>query len=359
LRTRDPQRRSLRFRLTAAAACGLAVLALVQLLVARFVSPRFPVATWLIPPLVVLGGAYVQWALVGRWVSDRLRRITTSDETPDEGPGAGPADDETGDEISEVARGVAALRRRVGEQVQSYGLQDIRRREWIAQVSHDLRTPLTAQAACLDRAVSILAESGTELPRAELAEVLAVAKMDGERVHTLADDLLEIARLDAGDRLQLEPVPPGELVRQAVRGLDPLASKRGLAVSVQVTPQLPMLNADGRRLMRAIENLMRNAIQHASSKVDVLALLAGTDVRFEVRDDGSGLPKDPEFLDSLRRRSSSARLAELAKRGSRADSAGLGLIVAQRVAEAHGGNVDAYNLSSGGAAFHVDIPVRP
>lgn len=109
--------------------------------------------------------------------------------------------------------------------------------------------------------------------------------------------------------------------------------------------------------MRAIENLVRNAIQHASTEVRVLALLSGDRVRFEVRDDGPGLPKDREFLDSLRRKSSSVRLTELAKRGTRADSAGLGLIVAQRVAEAHGGEVDAYNLSRGGAAFMIDIPL--
>ena len=224
-------------------------------------------------------------------------------------------------------------------------------------MSHDLRTPLTAQAACLERAAAILEDESSSLSRKVLAEMLSVAKMDGERVHTLADDLLEIARLDAGDQLQLEPVPPGELVRQAVRGLNPLASKRGLSLDVEVTPQLPVLQADGRRLMRAIENLLRNAIQHANSQVRVLALHSGHAVRFEVRDDGAGLPKDTEFLESMRQKSSAARLTELSKRRSRADSAGLGLIVAQRVAEAHGGTVDAYNHSAGGAAFLIDIPI--
>ena len=73
---------------------------------------------------------------------------------------------------------------------------------------------------------------------------------------------------------------------------------------------------------------------------------------------GPGLPKEPDFLDYLRRRTSEVRLTELAKRRSRGDSAGLGLVVAQRVAEAHKGVVDAYNLSQGGAAFCLVVPVH-
>lgn len=261
-------------------------------------------------------------------------------------------------EIATVAKTMKRLRDRVEEQSKTLALRDIRRSEWIAQVSHDLRTPLTAQAACLDRLDLILQNPATELNRDDLRELLSVARMDGGRVHTLADDLLEIARLEAGDRLLLEPVPPGELVSQAVMQLTPLAQQRGIQLDVNVTTHLPVLNADGRRLMRAIENLVRNAIQHAKLTVEVTAARSEDGVRFEVRDDGPGLPKQPDFLSYLRRRGGEVRLSELAGRGSRPDSAGLGLVVAQRVAEAHGGSIDAYNVSRGGAAFSLDIPLK-
>lgn len=269
--------------------------------------------------------------------------------------------EEDGDaEIAAIGRSVNAIQHRLDNQARGYGLKEIRRREWIAQVSHDLRTPLTAQAACLDRAIAILNEDDSDPGlRPKLAEMLEVAKLDGTRVQIIADDLLEIARLDAGDRLKFEPVPPVELVRQAVRVLEPLASSKGIEIEVEATPGLPMLKADGRRMMRAIENLIRNALQHANSEVKVLVMLSGPHVRFEVRDDGRGLPKDPQFLASLRQRSKGKRLTELSRRRSRADSAGLGLIVAQRVAEAHGGQVDAYNVSSGGAGFLLEIPIPP
>lgn len=300
----------------------------------------------------LLGWALSHW-FVGRL--SRLSRAVTLPQKPGELPG--PFDDSGNDEISLIAAGMNSLRDRVAERLKEFTLADIRRREWIAQVSHDLRTPLTAQLACLERADMILRtpEAGERLP--ELRELMAVAKADVDRVHTLADDLLEIARLDAGDRLHIELVPPGELVRQAVRSLNPLASQRGLSIGILVASHLPDLHADGRRLTRAIENLLRNAIQHAKSNVEVSAVLSSDCVRFEVRDDGRGLPKQPDFLNYLRRKSSDVRLTELARRRSRGDGAGLGLVVAQRVAEAHHGVIDAYNLSQGGAAFWLDIPV--
>lgn len=296
---------------------------------------------------------------LSRWLTGRLSRLSqwsaepvTGDDLP------GPFDDSGNDEISAVAATMNSLRQRVADRLKAFALEDIRRREWVAQVSHDLRTPLTAQLACLDRADLILHKPDSALRRNELRELLAVAKMDADRVQTLADDLLEIARLDAGDSLRLEPVPPGELVRQAVRGLEPLASQKGMRIEVRITSHLPMLNADGRRLTRAIENLIRNAIQHGRSTVEISATLSTTGcVRFEVRDDGRGLPKEPDFLDYLRRLNRDVRLSELARRRRRGDSAGLGLVVAQRVAEAHHGVVDAYNTIQGGAAFWMDIPV--
>ena len=123
-------------------------------------------------------------------------------------------------------------------------------------------------------------------------ELLTVARMDADRVQAMADDLMEIARLEAGDALTLEPVPPGELVRQAVKELGPIAQAKGLKLEASVAPALPILSADGRRLMRAMENLLRNATQYAKQRIEVLATVCGDELRFEVRDDGTGLPEE-------------------------------------------------------------------
>lgn len=173
---------------------------------------------------------------LSHWMTGRLARLSRlAAESGDEEELPGPFDDSGNDEIAIVATAMNSLRGRVAEQIKAFALQDLRRREWIAQVSHDLRTPLTAQLACLNRADLILEKSDSLRGNDELRELLAVAKLDADRVHTLADDLLEIARLDAGDKLNLEPVPPGELIRQAARRLEPLASQKGVSISVSVT----------------------------------------------------------------------------------------------------------------------------
>ena len=307
--------------------------------------------------IVALAFAVAGALLLSRGMFGRLRQFANQVRTTERGELPGPFNDNGHDEIAFLARSMNAMRDQIDDRLRELNLKDIRRREWIAQVSHDIRTPLTAQLACLDRAIALVDGDDSPLRRNQLRELMSIAKLDSDRVHVLADDLLEIARLDAGDQLRLEPVPPGEIVRQAVRSLEPLAAQRGVTLEVEVTSRLPVLQADGRRLMRAIENLIRNAIQHARSSVEVLAMLSENCVRFEVRDDGAGLPKQPGFLEFLRKKSSDVRLTELAKRRSRADSAGLGLVVTQRVAEAHRGVVDAYNLSRGGAAFWLDIPI--
>jgi len=260
----------------------------------------------------------------------------------------GPFDDSGGDEVAALAATMNGMRARVNQLVDDIAQHEVHRQEWLAQVSHDLRTPLTALVACLDRAELALQSPRPETLYQEVPDLLAVAKLDVDRVESLTSDLFEIARLEARDALNLEPVPPGELVRQAVKGLEPLAAKKGVRLVVQLASQLPILSADGRRLMRALENLLRNAIQHAEAYVWVRVEPTEDGMRFEVRDDGPGFPEHDGELS----------LEELRSRRSREDSAGLGLLVTQRVAEAHEGTVGAYNSRSGGAVVWFALPLR-
>ncbi len=295
--------------------------------------------------LTVLLVAFVLSRVVTRRVA-RLSRESAG--SLDAGHVPGPFTDSGNDEIGVLASSLNGMRERILELVGSLEQRDAERRQWIAQVSHDLRTPLTALGACLDRAQSVLdgLPDGTR-GREQLSEVIGVARMDAERMGILTEDLLEVARLDAHASLSLEPVPPGELVRQAVRGLGLMAEAHGISVSSSIEPGLPTPLADGRRLIRAIENLMRNAIQHAQSSVVVQAGPIPGGVRFEVQDDGPGVPETDGVV----------VLEELRHLHSRRDSAGLGLEVAEKVALAHGGRIGAYNREAGGAAFWIEVPV--
>jgi signal transduction histidine kinase len=184
--------------------------------------------------------------------------------------------------------------------------------------------------------------------RKDVRALISVARMDAGRVNVMADDLLDIARLEASDALELEPVPSGELVRKTVTLLEPMAAASGITLQAEVEPGLPVASADGRRLARALENLLRNAIDHATSQVQVAIARDELGLRFEVRDDGPGLPEHDGKVD----------LEHLDGRRARDDSAGLGLLVTRRVAEAHGGRIGAYNLPSGGAAVWFAIPLH-
>lgn len=300
--------------------------------------------------LVMTGIAILLAVVISRRVTRRLAGMSDLASRPLPcGRLPGPFDESGGDEVARLAGTMNAMRQRVNQLLDDVARQEVQRREWLAQVSHDLRTPLTALVACLDRAELALQSPRPETLYQEVPDLLAVAKLDIDRVESLANDLFEIARLEANDALNLEPVPPGELVRQTVRGLEPLAAKKGVKLQVRLGLNLPILNADGRRLMRALENLLRNAIQHAVAYVWIQVERGGETLRFEVRDDGVGFPEQRGTLS----------FDDLRSRRSREDSAGLGLMVTQRVAEAHGGAVGAHNSDTGGAVVWFALPATP
>jgi signal transduction histidine kinase len=258
----------------------------------------------------------------------------------------GPFDASGNDEIARLAAALNTMRGRIEVLVARLADRDRQRREWIAQVSHDLRTPLTALSACLDRARERYVDKENVGERSGVYEAITVTKQDGNRLQTLVDDLFELARLDANEELMLEPVPPGELVRQTVRGLRPMAEAEGIELKAIVAPSLPTISADGRRLMRGLENMVRNAIHFGRNHVDVIVACEGDYLKFEVRDDGPGLPvKEGQVF-----------LGHAIGQPRRPDSAGLGLIVTHRVATAHGGRLAGANLPKG-ASVWIEIPI--
>ena len=254
------------------------------------------------------------------------------------------------DEIAALARAMNDMRSRLGEAHAELAQRDTMRREWIAQVSHDLRTPLTALTACLGRTEMLIDEEENPERLTRVGEMLSIARLDVERVNVLADDLLDIARLDMGEELNMEPVPPGELVRQTLQVLSPVAQAKGVSLQCDVPAGMPILQADGRRLMRALENVLRNGIHHARAEVRVLVTREDGHVILETRDDGEGFPE-------ASRDSGTIDLGNLRRQDERGDSAGLGLVVARRVAEAHGGRIGARNLPGGGASVWLSIPL--
>ncbi|MEO0421747.1 MAG: HAMP domain-containing sensor histidine kinase [Pseudomonadota bacterium] len=316
---------------------------------------RFSALAVLTDPVYVMAAliyfglsASVFAVLVSLLATRRLRKLTNQVTQPldDETSIPGPFEVGGRDEIRLLADGMNAMRHRIAELIEQIRDRDRVRGEWVSHVSHDLRTPLMALTGVFNRARSLL-----DAPPERLAEglgpLLDAAELDTRRVRDLAEDLLEMARLDIDAALALESVPPGELLRLVTQELQPIADHRGVRLEYTCPAESIELWADGRRLIRAVENITMNSLQHAASAVRLSVSARDGEVRILVEDDGPGLPgQDGEVA-----------LDGIGADPQRRDSAGLGLQVAHRIIAAHGGAIRASNQPEGGARLTINLPL--
>ncbi|HEV3497309.1 MAG TPA: HAMP domain-containing sensor histidine kinase, partial [Actinomycetes bacterium] len=215
------------------------------------------------------------------------------------------------------------------------------RRRFLAEVTHELRTPL----AVLQSGIEAQLDGIHPRDDRHLSSLLEETQVLGR----LIDDLHTVALADAG-RLTLhhEPLAPGALVEETVAGQAALAGRRGITVAADVGPDVPEIEADPTRLRQVLANLLSNAIRHSppGGVVGVRVEAAAGRVRFTVSDQGPGFP--PERLEHLFERFTPAGDS----RGS-----GLGLSIARDLVAAHGGSIEASNHPGGGATVTFDVPV--
>ncbi len=256
------------------------------------------------------------------------------------------------DEIARLGEALSDSRGRATGLVRELAERDAQRREWFAQVSHDLRTPLTALSACLDRAVPMVERVPPGPGREELVRTIEVARQDTERVHRLATDLLDVARLELPNALSLEETLLEEVAERVVMLLSPIAEREGVSLLLD-TPNLAEsaavmpVEADPSRLMRVLENLVRNAIEYAQSRVIVRVQHEDGGARITVSDDGPGFSESETGVTTTKADP---------RASARADSAGLGLVVVMRALEAHGSVLELSNLARGGAKASFVLP---
>ncbi len=255
----------------------------------------------------------------------------------------GPFRDAGRDELAQLGRALNGMRDRMGVLLEDLADQENERRNWIAQVSHDIRTPLAALIVCLERAAR---SAEPEQVDQRTRELLQAALFDAERVRLLTDDLLEVARLDAGESMRFEELLPEEMIHELVRGMAPLAESQGKKLIHRIEGVTPSVKADGRLLFRALENLVRNALRHAEQTVEVGLVVHGGSLCFRVADDGPGFPVAPGTLD----------LARLKQLGQLSDSSGLGLRLTNRVVQAHDSNLVLGTSAAGGAQVTFELP---
>jgi signal transduction histidine kinase len=220
--------------------------------------------------------------------------------------------------------------------------------EFVALISHDLRTPLTSILGYLE--LTLEDEDLTDNQRG----YLEVVGRNAQRLLRLVSDLLFVARLEAGQlELQQSELDLAAVVRQSVAEAEPRAAASGIDLTCETEP-VPPLNADKGRIFQLLDNLVSNAIKFTpdGGNVRVSVTAANGAVRLKVSDTGMGIPSDEQ-----------RRLFEPFFRSSTAterqiQGTGLGLYIARAIVEAHGGDISVESEPGHGTAFRVEMPVE-
>jgi signal transduction histidine kinase len=245
---------------------------------------------------------------------------------------------EAHDELRSLAAALNALLARRDE-------ASNRLRRFTGDAAHELRSPVAS--------IRVQAEVAVANPDPELSqEVLTEVVRESERLSTLVDGLLTLARSDAGEVPAAEPVDVAVAARDAVARLG--SAPDGPAVSLHVAGAAAWVSAAPAEVDLVLDNLLRNAVRHARAQVTVSVLLASSSVRLVVDDDGAGVPEEHRarvFDRFYRVQDDRARVS---------GGSGLGLALVAEVVRRRGGAVRVGESPDGGARFQVRWPaMRP
>lgn len=219
--------------------------------------------------------------------------------------------------------------------------------EFISVASHELRTPLTS----LQLAVKLLGEGTSETLSERQIKLVRMAASDAERLDRLTQDLLNLTRLEAGTAIpNPQPIHPRDLIEIGIAPLRARAEQKSIALEQRIDPGLPLVLGDLEQLSRVVTNLVSNAIRHTppGGSVKLRASTQGEAVQFSVRDSGEGIPE--QYLERV-----FDRFVQVP--GATSGGAGLGLPIARKIVEAHGGRIGVQSTLGAGAEFWFTVPL--
>ena len=257
----------------------------------------------------------------------------------------------------EVARLAAAFNHMAAQLQTAFererGLESSRR-DLIASVSHDLRTPLATTRAMVEAMTDGVVSDPSEVRR-----YLHLILGEVQHLSRLIEDLFELSQIESGAlELRRSPTRVADLLSLTLAAYQARSRDRGVVLAHEAAPQLPRIDADAARLQRVLRNRVDNALQFTppGGEIQVSARAEGGVVQFSVSDNGPGIPAaDLERIFDRFYRGERAR--------SRTDGAGgvvgagLGLAIARGLVQAHGGRIWAECVGNG-TTFHFTVPVN-
>lgn len=277
---------------------------------------------------------------MARWVSAPLQRLAQAaravaagryQPVPEEGP----------DEFHQVGRAFNEMVARVQASQQS-------QRDFVANISHELKTPLTSIQGFAQAILDGTAETPEERQRAA-----GVIHSEAGRMHRLAQDLLELASLDSGAAgLRRAPVDLVAVLGEVIERFAPAAARGQVEIRAELQA-LPALHGDCDRLAQVFTNLLDNAVKYTPPGGQIVVQAAPLDgqVEISVSDSGPGIPAG-----ELGRVFERFYQVEKSRRGGEGRGAGLGLAIAREIVQAHRGEIFARNNPGPGCSFVVRLP---
>ncbi|MDZ7720288.1 MAG: HAMP domain-containing sensor histidine kinase [Balneolaceae bacterium] len=253
------------------------------------------------------------------------------------------------DEITDLSRCFNKMADTVLESMNEMKKADKLRRDLVANVSHDLRNPLSSIQGYLET----IQMKGKELSREELQNYLEPVLTNTKKLNRMIDDLFALSKLDAENVTpNLEHITLAELVQDLVQQFKPIAQQKNIEIKT-IYPENPhaQVYADIGLLDRALTNLIDNAIKHTpeGGTVTIQLVQNGKEINLEISDSGKGIPESdiPHIFD---------RFYQVDKSRSNSSGAGLGLSIAKKILELHGAKITVQSLLNRGTTFKISMP---
>ena len=301
-------------------------------------------------PVIVLGGgtalllSLILAFLISGWIANPLQNVVNAARGM---PSAeikpvvvtGPH------EVQELTRAFNSMMERVQVSQKS-------QREFVANVSHELKTPLTSVQGFAQALLDGTAH--TDESRQKAAQVIF---NESERMHRMVLDLLDLARLDTGTAdLKMTPVNMRALLVSIQEKFIPQSQRAGVTIELQIPNDLPPVIADGDRMAQVFTNLTDNALKFTpqGGSISITAFLELDSLHITITDTGVGISeKDiPNIFQRFYQ-------ADPARKGGEAHGAGLGLAIAHEIVAAHGGKITVRSRIGTGTTMEVILPLAP
>ncbi len=314
------------------------------------VAGSYLVRSGLMAGLLLVGVTLVAGLLVFFYLTRRLRGVQHAVAAFEQGDHATRAPVDSHDEIGALAVGFNHMADTIVAQLDRLRRDDQLRRDLVANVSHDLRSPLASIQGYLET----LLLKGDTLAPAERHRYTETLLRNTEKLSRLVEDLFALSHLDARQvEPNVEAFSLAELVQDVVVGLMPLAQRKGVTLAVEPSARLARVQGDLALVERAVTNLVDNAIRYTpeGGHVHVRTEPDGDAVRLCVEDDGVGIPAEdlPRIFDRFYRVEKS--------RAPEHGGTGLGLAIAQRIVQLHGGTLDVESRPGAGTTFAFTLPL--